>query len=113
MSIHLFKTWGRKLGWLGLLALGLAQVGCAHPVVMEPQVVISSRFGYPPVYAQVPGPVVVMPPPVVYALPVYRTAPAWAYGGYRDERDWRHRHGHPYGHGRGHGRGDEREGWHR
>eukprot|EP01030_Chromulinospumella_sphaerica_P004019 gene4019-3931_t len=60
MSIHLFNTWGRKLALWGGLALGLAQVGCAHPVVMEPQVVVSSRMGYPPVYGRVhvPGPVV-------------------------------------------------------
>ena len=126
MSIHLFNTWGRKLALWGGLALGLAQVGCAHPVVMEPQVVVSSRMGYPQVYGQVhvPGPVVVMPSPspiylpppprVVYAppmypAPMYRPAPAWGYGGYREERDGHHRHGHGYGHGRG----DEREGWRR
>ncbi len=119
MSIHLFNTWGRKLALWGGLALGLAQVGCAHPVVMEPQVVVSSRIGYPPVYGQVhvPGPVVVMPQPrpiympppprVVYAPPVYRPPPGWAYGRRHDERDKHHRHEH------GHGRGDGREGWRR
>ncbi|WP_108375569.1 hypothetical protein [Limnohabitans sp. T6-5] len=124
MSIHLFNTWGRKLALWGGLALGLAQVGCAHPVVMEPQVVVSSRMGYPPVYGRVhePGPVAVMPQPrpiympppprvvyapPVYAPPVYRPGPGWAYGGNRDERDWRHRHEH------GHGRGDGRDGWRR
>lgn len=119
MSIRLFSSWGRQLGLWVVLALGLTQVGCAHPVMMEPSVVISSRIGYPNVYAQVqvPGPMVVMPPPraiylppppprviyapQVYPQPVYRSG--WGYGGYPGGRDWRHRSEH------GHGRGDDHD----
>ena len=89
MSIQLFKTWGRKALLLGSLALGLSQVGCAHPVVMEPSVVFSSQIGHAPVYAQVgvPGPVIYAPPRVIYAPPVYRPVPGWAYG---HDRHWGH-----------------------
>lgn len=122
MSIHMFNTWGRKMGLLGCLALGLTQVGCAHPVMVEPSVAISSHIGYPSVYAQVqvPGPMVVMPSPraiymppppprVVYAQPmyapqIYRSAPVWGYGGRHESRDWRYRQGH--------GHGGDRDGWH-
>lgn len=111
MSTLLFKTWGRKALLLGSLALGLLQVGCAHPVVMEPSVSFSTQIGHAPVYAQVgvPGPVIYgpprviytppPPPRVVYAPPVYRPAPVWAYG--RD-RHW----GHDRHEG---GRGDRRD----
>ncbi len=119
MSTRVFKTAVRKASLLGALALGLTQVGCAHPVVMEPSVVISSRIGQAPIYAQVgiPAPVMVMPPPrvvyappqVMYAPPAYWPAPAWGHG---------HDHGRRWGAGRwdhhpGHdGRGD-RGGWRR
>ena len=118
MSTPVFKTTARKAMLLGALALGLAQVGCAHPVVMEPSVVISSRIGQAPIYAQVgiPAPVMVMPPPrviyappqVVYAPPMHWSAPAWGRG---------HDHGRRWGPGRwdhhpGHGHGD-RGGWRR
>jgi hypothetical protein len=55
MSNLLFSIWGRRLAVWGSLAMGLAQVGCAHPLVVEPQVVVSSRAVYPPVYGQVYG----------------------------------------------------------
>lgn len=122
MAIHGLTRWGHKLGlWAGLL-LGLAQVGCAHPVVVEPSVVISSSMVYPPFYHRAPGPVVVpaprpiyLPPPpprVVYVPPVYaqpidRFAPGWADGGHHGARDGHRRHG--YGRGREH----DREGWRR
>ncbi len=62
----------RGMALLGLLGLAFAQVGCAHPVVVEPSVTVHSRIGHYPVYAQVgvPGPVIYAPPPrVVYAPP--------------------------------------------
>ena len=113
MSMLLFKTWGRKALLLGSLALGLSQVGCAHPVVMEPSVSFSTQIGHAPVYAQVglpgavfygqPQVIYTSPPPprVIYAQPVYRSAPAWGYGV-------------PYRHGWGHdrhegGRGERRD----
>jgi len=70
---YVFKrSIARALALLGLLGLGFVQVGCAHSVVVEPSVVIHSRVGHVPVYAQVgaPGQVVVLPPPrVIYAPP--------------------------------------------
>ena len=112
MSVQTFTTIRRKLLALSGLALGLTQVGCAHPVAVQPSVVISSRIGHAPVYAQIglPAPVVVVPPPrvvyvppprVFHAPPVYLPAPAWGHG---------HAHGHghargqAYGHGPKHGR---------
>lgn len=90
MSMLLFKIWGRKAWLLGSLALGLSQVGCAHPVVMEPSVSFSTQIGHASVYAQLglPGAVfygqpqvVYTPPPrVMYAPPVYMPAPGWGYG---------------------------------
>ncbi len=89
MSNLLFSIWGRRLAVWGSLAMGLAQVGCAHPLVVEPQVVVSSRAVYPPVYGQVygrghahvPAPTVILPPPRPVYLPpppprvVYQPAP--------------------------------------
>ena len=46
-------SFSRALALLGLLGLGLAQVGCAHPVVVEPSVTVHSRIGHLPVYTQV------------------------------------------------------------
>ena len=115
MSIQTFKNSGRKILALAGLALGLTQVGCAHPVAVEPSVVISSRIGHAPVYAQIgiPAPVVVVPPPrvvyappprVFHAPPVYLPAPAWGHGlvyghGHGQAR------GQAYGHSPKHGRG--------
>lgn len=88
----------------GLLALGLAQVGCAHPVMLEPSVVIHSRMGHGPVYAQerAPAPVWVMPPPrVIYAPQVYGPVYGWERHTDRrqehrhDRRDWGHDRRHP------------------
>lgn len=115
MFMLLIKTAARKAALFGSLALGLSQVGCAHPVVVEPSVVFSSQIGHAPVYAQVgvPGPVIygpprviytppAPPPRVIYAPPVYRVAPGWGHGhhwgqdrheGGRGER-WDDRRGH-------------------
>lgn len=102
MSNPSFRTWRGRLALWGGLVLGLSQVGCAHPVMVEPHVVLSPRMGHPPVYgpvyerghahgyAQVPAsrPVYVLPSPpprvvyqpapparVVYQRPVW-VAPA-------------------------------------
>lgn len=96
----------RAMALLGLLGLGFVQVGCAHPVVVEPSVVVSSRIGHFPVYAQVgvPGPVVVMPSPrviyappppprVIYAPQVY--GPVYDWGRGHDRRHWGHERRHP------------------
>lgn len=119
----------------GALALGLTQAGCAHPVVVEPSVVVSSRIGHAPIHAQIgwPAPVVVVPPPrviyappapVVLAPPVYRPAPGWAPGhgragwnGHRQHRGHDRDHGHDGDRDHGHdSRRDQREdrpGWRR
>jgi hypothetical protein len=116
MSKLMFKTWSHKALLMGSLVLGLTQVGCAHPVFVEPSVVVHSRLGHFPVQTQIgmPGQVIYAPPPrviyvppprVVYAPQIYRPAPVWQHGhdrgdggrwGRRDERrshggqgDWR------------------------
>jgi len=125
MFTLVLKTAVRKAALLGSLALGLSQVGCAHPVVMEPSVVFSSQIGHAPVYAQVgvPGPVIYgtprviyapppPPPRVVYAPPVYRPVPVWGHG---EGQRWGHER-HESGRGerrddrRGHG---DHDGWRR
>lgn len=105
-------SFSRAIALFGLLGLGLVQVGCAHPVVVEPSVAVHSRIGHFPVYAQVgvPGPVIYSPPPrVIYAPPppprvVYvPQVHGPAYG-------WGHGHGrHFKGHERKHGWHDDRE----
>ena len=107
----------RAMSLLALLGLGFVQVGCAHPVVVEPSVSVSSRIGHFPVYAQVgvPAPMVVMPqapvfyapppPRVIYAPQVYGPAYGWRYG--HDRRHWGHERREGGGPGRGGGhRGD-------
>lgn len=103
MSTLLFKIWGRKALLLGAWVLGLSQVGCAQPVVMEPSVVFSSSIGQAPVYAQMGLPGAVMygqpqvfyaPPPwprVVYVPPVARHPFVGGHHGWghaRHEGDW-------------------------
>jgi hypothetical protein len=105
-------SFSRAMALLGLLGLGLAQVGCAHPVVVQPSVSVHSRIGHLPVYTQVgvPGPVIYAPPPrVIYAPPppprvvyvprVYAPVYGWGHG-----HDSRQR-----GHERRHNRHDDRE----
>ncbi len=108
----------RTMTVLGLLGLSFMQAGCAHPVVVEPSVSVSSRIGHFPVYAQVgvPGPVVVMPqapvyyapppPRVIYAPQVYGPAYGWRSG--HEHRSWRHERRHPHHDGGWGNRGDGR-----
>ena len=65
------SSFSRPLALLGLLGLALVQVGCAHPVFVEPSVSVHSRIGHAPVYGHVgvPGPVYYAPPRVIYAPP--------------------------------------------
>jgi len=93
-------SFSRAIALLGLFGFGLAQVGCAHPVVVKPSVVIHSRVGHAPLYAQVgvPAPVWVIPPPRVIDVPrVYGPAygPAHGWGRGDDRRYERH---HNFGH---------------
>ena len=110
MSTHFLKTTIRRAWLLGGLALGLSQVGCAHPVVMEPSVVVSSQIGRASVYAQMdmPSPVIYgqprviyAPPPlrVIYAPPMYRPAPGWGHGHDRHEGGYGQRWEEHRGHG--------------
>ncbi|WP_108408208.1 hypothetical protein [Limnohabitans sp. 2KL-17] len=134
MRFKFKPSFSRAIALFGLLGLGLAQVGCAHPVVVEPSVSVHSRIGHFPVYAQVgvPGPVVyALPPRVVYAPPprvvylpggyaprVYAPVHGWGHG-----HDGRQRGHEPRGHesrndrqddgGRGRGGWDHRDDGHR
>jgi hypothetical protein len=65
------SSFSRPLALLGLLGLALMQVGCAHPLVVEPSVSVHSRIGHAPVYGHVgvPSPVYYGPPRVIYAPP--------------------------------------------
>jgi hypothetical protein len=101
----------RAVWLLGLMALGVAQTGCAQPIWIEPSVVLQARVGgpvYGPAYGQAavvvappqvwmpPPPPMVMAPPVVMPGPIYR--PGW-WGGRREhEHEYEREHGH--GHGR-------------
>ncbi len=106
-------SFSRAIALLGLLGLGLTQVGCAHSVV-EPSVSVHSRIGHFPVYTQigVPGPVIYGPPPrVIYAPPPPRvlysprvSAPVHGWG-HGHERRWGHERKHQHYHGDGHRRG--------
>ena len=54
---------------MGVCGLALMQAACAHPVMVEPSVVVQARLGgpvYGSVYAPLygPPPVVVAPPPM-------------------------------------------------
>lgn len=100
---------------LGLLTLALSQAGCAHPVWVEPSVVVQARVGGP-VYGAPVGAVhggLYAPPPVVVvpAAPLWMPPPPWVMAprmlppramphgrpGWRGEH-----HGHERGHGWGH-----------
>jgi hypothetical protein len=123
MLFQFKSSFSRSLALLGMLGLGLVQVGCAHPVMVEPSVSVHSRIGHVPVYSHVgvPGSVYYAPPPrVIYAPPppprvIYAPPPPprvvyvprahvpWGHG---------HDRGHR-GHERRHYREDERDrgGW--
>ena len=101
----------RAVLWLGLMALGGTQAGCAHTVWAEPSVVVHARVGGP-VYGAVygPAPVVVMPAPVwvppprvVVTPPVILPVPSYNQDGWEGRRGYRHGHKHGYGHRHGHG----------
>ena len=101
MSMLLFKKGAHQGLLMCSLLLGLAQAGCAHPVFVEPSVMVHSRFGLVEVHAQTGGSqvihappprVIYLPPPpplVVYVPPIYRPAPAWHHGhnGHEDRSD--------------------------
>lgn len=92
MSMLLFKNGARKGLLMCSLLLGLAQAGCAHPVFVEPSVLVHSRFGLVEVHAQTggrqvihapPPRVIYLPPPpplVVYVPQIHRPAPVWHHG---------------------------------
>ena len=120
-------SFSRAIALLGLLGLGLAQVGCAHPLVVEPSVSVHSRIGHVPVYTQVgvPGSVYYAPPPrVIYAPPgvIYAPSPpprvvfvprAHVPWGHPPAQIWGHGHDRRHrGHERRHDREDERGGGH-
>ncbi len=124
-------SFSRAIALLGLLGLGVAQVGCAHPVWVEPSVAVHSRIGNFPVYTQIgiPGPVIYGPPPrVIYTPPppprVVYVPPVYAPGVYGPVNGWGHGHdrhfkGHERKHfrhddgGRGRGGGGHRDEWRR
>lgn len=99
----------RAMALLGLLGLGLAQAGCAHPVAIEPSVSVHSHIGHFPVYAQVgvPGAVLYAPPPRVIYAPAPRPRVVHIPHGHAPLDGWGHGHGHGRhfkGHDRPHGR---------
>ena len=116
--LYSFKSsFSRAMALCGLLGLGFAQAGCAHSVAVEPSVVIHSRIGHFPVYAQVgvPGPVIYHHPPrVIYAPPppprvVYvpqAHGPAYSWGHGHERRRWGHERRHAQRDDGRQGRGD-------
>ena len=127
MLFQFKSSFSRSLALLGMLGLGLVQVGCAHPVVVEPSVSVHSRIGHFPVYSQVgvPGSVYYAPPPrVIYAPPppprvIYAPPPpprvvyvprAHVPWGHPPAQIWGHGHDRGQrGHERRHYREDERD----
>ena len=107
---------------LGLFGAAFAQTGCAHPMLVQPSVMIQPQVGYPQVYGQQQvypqvygqpygaASMVVMPrmaPQVVYSPPVYRPVYGYGFGGYRG-----YGHGGHEGH-EGHGGFGGHGGWRR
>jgi hypothetical protein len=119
MSMLLFKKGARKGLLMCSLLLGLAQAGCAHPVFVEPSVMVHSRFGLVEVHAQTGGSQVIhAPPPRVIYLPPPPPLVVYVPRVYAPVHGWRHGHdGHQRGHERRHyqhGGGDHgRGGWDR
>ena len=95
---------------MGVCGLSLLQAACAHPVVVEPAVVVQARLGgpvygsvYAPLYS--PPPVVVAPQPMWIAPPPVLVAPRmWG------PPDHRHHHRHGW-RGVGGDPGWGRRGW--
>ena len=108
--LSLIRT--RTLALLGACGLTLTQVACAHPLVVEPSVVVQARIGGP-VYGSVYAPLYGAPPVVVAPAPVWMAPPppvvlapsAWMPPVHRH-----HGHGHWHGQGLDHGWG-RREGF--
>ncbi|MBM3386606.1 MAG: hypothetical protein FJY36_02920 [Betaproteobacteria bacterium] len=100
----------RVAAWLGVCGLVLMQAACAHPVVLEPSVVVQGRIGGPvygevhagPMYGSAPvlvaPPPVVLPPRTVWLRPAVVAPRAWLPPGH-------HRHHHHRWHGHGSDRG--------
>lgn len=95
-----------RAAWLlGVAVLGLSQVGCAHPVWVEPSVAVHARVGgpvYGPVYG--PPPVVVAQPPVWVPAPPVFVPPRVVVPAYVDRPAWGHGHHHHQGRGWGESR---------
>lgn len=114
------SSFSRPLAMLGLLGLALAQVGCAHPVMVEPSVSVHSRIGHASVYGHVgvPGPVYYAPPRVIYVprehVPRVHVPRIHVPQGHPPAQIWGHGHDRGRrGQERGHFREEERErgGW--
>ncbi len=86
----------RAAALAGVCALALTQAACAHPVVVEPSVVVQARLDGP-VYGSIYAPPYGASPVWVAPAPLVVPYGAWAPPGHR------HRHGH--------GRYPEHEGW--
>ncbi len=61
---------------VGVVAIALTQAACAHPVMVEPSVVVHARLGGP-VYGSVVAPIYGPPAVVVAPRPVYVAPPMW------------------------------------
>src|SRR5574343_2089811 len=92
----------RTAALLGVCALALTQAACAHPVVVEPSVVVQARLGgpvygsiYAPLYG--PPPVVVAPQPIWVAPPPAVVVPSRGWMPHGHHHKW---HGHGWDHGR-------------
>ena len=95
----------RAAALLGVCGLALLQTACAHPVMVEPAVVVQARVGgpvYGSVYAPLygPPPVVVAPQPAWIAPPPVVVSPQmWGPPpGHRHHHGW---HGQGLNHGWG------------
>jgi hypothetical protein len=105
-------SFSRAIALLGLLGLGLTQVGCAHTVVVEPSVSVHSRIGHIPFYSQVgvSGPVIYAPPPRVIYAPSPPPRVVYVPRVYAPVYGWGHGHdGRQRGHERRYNRHDDRE----
>lgn len=64
----------RAAALLGVCGLALMQAACAHPVMVEPSVVVQARLGGP-VYGSVYAPLYGPPPVVVAPQPMWVAPP--------------------------------------
>ncbi|WP_374354384.1 hypothetical protein [Limnohabitans sp.] len=99
----------RAAALAGVCGLALMQAACAHPVMVEPAVVVQARVGGP-VYGSVYAPLYSPPPVVVAPQPLWVAPPppvvvqprVWGPPGRHHHRGW---HGQGFNHGWG------RRGW--